>query len=52
MGEAIRHNNKGEWEWALGWVKARLPIVTRKDHLKTWKKREKQILEALSEFES
>ena len=51
MENAIRHQNKEELKWALGWARSRIAIATRKDHLKVWKKREKQILIVRSQIE-
>jgi len=47
MERAIEDADRADLEWALNWARVRKSMAKRKDHLKTWAKREKLVLNAL-----
>ena len=44
---ALEHKNERELRWALDYCLMRLSITTRKEHIKVWQKRRRQIEAAL-----
>jgi mannose-1-phosphate guanylyltransferase len=49
--DAIKHKNKNELLWSIGYCQNRLDIATMKEHKKHWNKLIKRTKEVLNEIE-
>ena len=49
MERAIAEKNRDELGWALSWVRMGKRIASRRDHIKTWSKREQLIRMAINQ---
>jgi len=47
---AIEHKNEAELQWAMGYCKMRLQLVTMKHHEDHWRRIEKKVKTALADM--